>query len=507
MKLSHKLVTVSAAALIGISPVLAAGVQNTTSTTVQAATTKADTIVLSHHSYVYSSTGKRITKYKYNGKTYSKLAKGTSLKAYGTKKIDGKVYYFLGNNSYVKAANVGTVNGKKVTTSSAKASAEASTTKRIKLTHNAYVYDKNGKRIKSAGTLKKNATVAYVGTKTIGDKSYYNLGKGQYIKKANAKVVKTSTNDIDTDDDETYITLVSNSIIYNKNGSYTEPAQYGIKGSQYAVLGAKKIGEKWYYQIGENQYIKAVNAYVSQGKTIITDPTYVEPTPTKTTADTIVMMKTDAPTYNSKGEAISNNPFSAGQSLRVSSMLWIWVKSENQAVEFYKIASDSSSYVKVSDVQLVSGRQLTPTNTMQDAKDAVTVATSSDKSQLNSLISNASTVKQSDAYKLSANTLRSTYDSAITAGEKVNNSSTATVAQVKQAVSAITSAQSALNGARVNVTDRNVLTQTEIAAIIKVAAAANDVNESDIQYTNNQTLTINSSNGQSRTLNISDYIN
>lgn len=149
MKLNHKLIMVSAAALMSVSP-LVANTQNsvqaatttkssskttakktTTSTkkttdsksnskstsskkaatkttakksTSSKATSKASSndITLARNAYVYDKNGKRITNYldtKYIGK-------GVTVKSMGTTKINGVLYYSLGNNAYIKAANV-----------------------------------------------------------------------------------------------------------------------------------------------------------------------------------------------------------------------------------------------------------------------------------------------------------------------------------------------------------------------------------------------------------------
>ncbi|WP_172997059.1 SLAP domain-containing protein, partial [Lactobacillus helveticus] len=65
------------------------------------------------------------------------------------------------------------------------------TSNTIKLIHNAYVYDKNGKRLKKYEgkakytTIAKGVTVNSNGTKTIDGVLYYSLGGGAYIKAAN----------------------------------------------------------------------------------------------------------------------------------------------------------------------------------------------------------------------------------------------------------------------------------------------------------------------------------
>ena len=63
----------------------------------------------------------------------------------------------------------------------------------VKLTHNAFIYDKNGKVIKSKITIKfirRGKTIKPVNAKTvtIKGKKYYQVGKNQFIKAANAKI-------------------------------------------------------------------------------------------------------------------------------------------------------------------------------------------------------------------------------------------------------------------------------------------------------------------------------
>lgn len=457
MKLSHKLVMVSAAALMGISPIVSAG-QNTIA---QAATKKAvkktaakktskkstkkaagDTIVLGKKSYVYDENGKRNKKYKYNGETLAAIGKGAKLQAYGTKTINGKKYYFLGNNSYIRTVNVATVNGKKVAKKTTKKATNKVNTKSIKLTHNAYVYDKNGKRIKKAVTLKKNQVIAYFSVKKIKGKNYYYLGQGRYVKTANAK--KNTKSSSDVEDNATWITLVNNSIVYDENGMAFEPEIKFSKGVSYQALSAKKIDEKWYYEVGtmdgKTQWIKAVNAYVSSGKALINDPDFVEPKPNQSSNDTIVTLKNNTDTYDSKGKIIPNNTFGPGYSLRVSRLLWIWIPSENKAEQFYKIASDSSSYIKAADVATISGTNLTSENSEQDAKDAVTVATATDKAALQTAIQQENEVKNGPAYQASTADQRNAYSDAVAKGQTVLSSNTATVLDVKNALAAINKA-------------------------------------------------------------------
>ncbi|WP_180752805.1 SLAP domain-containing protein, partial [Lactobacillus helveticus] len=140
MKLSHKLIMVSAAALMSVSPLV-----NTTQN-VNAAT----------------ASSKKTTAKKTSTK------KATTRKSASTKKSTSK-----------KAA------------SSKKTTSKKTTSNTIKLIHNAYVYDKNGKRLKTYmgsakyTTIAKGVTVNSNGTKTIDGVLYYSLGGGAYIKAAN----------------------------------------------------------------------------------------------------------------------------------------------------------------------------------------------------------------------------------------------------------------------------------------------------------------------------------
>ena len=113
-----------------------------------------------HNSYVYDENGVRKTREYFAGKT---------VKTYGTKLIQGKKYYDLGNNDFVKAVNITGVNRK--------------------LKHNAYIYSKKAnKKVKRLGrkVLKKNKKVrTYGGAVKMHNKWYYIIGKNQFVKKAN----------------------------------------------------------------------------------------------------------------------------------------------------------------------------------------------------------------------------------------------------------------------------------------------------------------------------------
>lgn len=576
MKLSHKLIMVSAAALMGVSPVLSS------TNFVQAATTKTtkkttgDKTVLAKNAYIYDKNGKRNTNYKYKNKTYKSIAKGSTISTYGTKTIKGKLYFSIGNGNYIKAANVSTVNGKKYSTSKTTTS-----TKSVELTHNAYVYDKNGKRIKSAGTLKKGSTVEYTGTKTINGKKYYNLGKGQYVKTANAKKVDTSAvdttptgtlthnsyvydkngkriksaktlkkgatikyvgtktikgkdyynlgngqyikaNNVQPDIDDqvgddqtvevTYVKLIKNAYIYDEKGVRVPNSGKLYKGVEYQTVGdgAKKIDDKWYYQIGQGQYIKAVNAVVSSGPALIP----ADEDPAKPTDDSsalgvaIVTWKESGSLYNYKGEAISGTYFNAGHQARVSKLTYLWIASENKAELFYQLASKvagvSEAYVKADMVS--SDTTLAPENTPESAKDDVTEVKANSYAPLKNAIDAALKAKETDAYTLASPSVKEAFDKALqNAQDNYASASGNTVHYAKQYMNALITAQGQLNGKKVQVTDLNNLTSSEQQEIIQSAATANGVDTSAVKFSGNSNLEITSASGYVSTKPVTDY--
>lgn len=161
------LVSLSVATLLSVGAVGVNEVNSVANNTsiVQAAVKKSK---LTHNAYIYKSNGTRYGK--------KVLKKGKTVNVLGQKKIHGKKYYRIGKNQYVKVSNFAKKTGKANTASG-----------QYYLTHNAYVYNAEGKRIKGTDTLKKNHVFTVVGAKTINGKDYLSLGNGQYVKVANAQ--------------------------------------------------------------------------------------------------------------------------------------------------------------------------------------------------------------------------------------------------------------------------------------------------------------------------------
>ena len=575
MKLNHKLIMVSAAALMSVSP-LVANTQNsvqaatttkssskttskktTTSTkkttdsksnskstsskkaatkttakksTSSKATSKASSndITLARNAYVYDKNGKRLDKYMGSAK-YTTIARGVTVKSNGTTKINGVLYYSLGNNAYIKAANVvgganassssktttsttkKTTSTKKSTTSKTTSTKKTSTKKdseasdrdaiKVKLIHNAYVYDQSGKRIKKYNgktKLTKGTTVNTYGTDTINGKDYYQLNAAgtAFVKASNVDSASSVT-----------ITMKKNAYIYDGNGD-TEKKTVK-KGKKVKATEARYIGTKLYYKIGDDQFVKAANVgKVSSKLDPVNEPDGSATVDDNSSYDTnlnasIVTTTKVAPLYDIKGQADSTRSFGAGQKQQVSELRYIATSANSTPELFYKLAS-GRGYLKATDV-IYSGKTLSPVNTPEQALTEVTVATAADKAKLTPSINEANAIKNTDAYKLASSSAKSAYDKAITDATAVNNNASATVAQVNEAIANITSAKAKLDGKKVTVANLSNLTPDEVSAIVKLVASVNNVPESNVQFTNNNTTLAIVTNGYTQALNINDY--
>lgn len=552
MKLSHKLIMVSAAALMSVSPLLnttqnvnaatastkktttkktsskktttkkSASTKKTTSTkkstskktTKKAASSKtttskkttSNTIKLTHNAYVYDKNGKRLKTYMGSAK-YTTIAKGVTVNSNGTKTIKGVLYYSLGGGAYIKAANV---DGKVATSSSTKKTSSKNTSSNkpstdesedstsTKLIHNAYVYDVNGKRIKKyegKSKLTKGTEIDTYGTVNIKGKKYYQLDEEgtAFVKAGNV-------------DRPTTITLKKNAYIYNSEGKTKK--KLVKKGKTVKTTEAKYIGTKLYYKIGDDQFVKAANVGKVKGEELdpINEPdgaATVEVPDTEDVNSTKVITKGVVSLYDIKGQKYANRIFDAGVSQQVSELRYIATSVNSTPQLFYKLAS-GRGYLKEDEVT-VDGKILNAVNTQEQAKADVTVATTADKAKLTQSINEAASVKASEIYKLSSSTAKAAYDKAITDGAIVNNNASATIGQVNEAESAITSAKAKLNGAKIAVANLNSLTPDEVTAIVKAVANANNVPESAIQFSNNNTTLSIVTNGYTQSLNINDY--
>ncbi|MBC6361457.1 DUF1542 domain-containing protein [Lactobacillus apis] len=113
------------------------------------------TKVIGANSAVYKQTGKKVIKTK-------KIIKvGKRVRVYGQKTINGKLYYKIGKNQYIKASNVDA--------------------KKRQAAKNTVLYTRSGKVIKNSKVRKGQGVKIYGGQVTIKGKKYYSTKYG-YIK-------------------------------------------------------------------------------------------------------------------------------------------------------------------------------------------------------------------------------------------------------------------------------------------------------------------------------------
>lgn len=197
----------------------------------------ANTIELTHNAYVYDSNGDVVK--KTDGSNID-LIKGSSVKILDngqTTTIKNKEFYRIGENQYVKVANI----LKDITKL---------------LVHNAYVYDINGNIVTENGkklVLKNDrfVKVRYSGRLiTINGKKFYQIGHNKFI-----KAVNTGLKGI----------LKHNSFVYNKEGRRVKANKDHIllrKQSKVSIMSeghVVTIRGKKFYRIGKNKYIKVRN--------------------------------------------------------------------------------------------------------------------------------------------------------------------------------------------------------------------------------------------------------
>lgn len=243
MKLSHKLVLVSAAVLMGVSPALGMADNGVSVSAAPVAHAKGV-----HNTYGKNSRVKMTKTMKfvdrYGKKTSKTATKGGHYTVWNVKTINGQTYYSIqtdlkywipaaategtvtyksGNTTYTLKSNgkkvVTSTSTKKTTKKAAKKSTKKTTTKKttkktvakkttkkatakksnkikvvkISMKRKAYVYDKNGKRVKNyLGTsyIGKGVTVKGLGTQTIKGTKYYALEPNHYYVKASDVTVK-----------------------------------------------------------------------------------------------------------------------------------------------------------------------------------------------------------------------------------------------------------------------------------------------------------------------------
>ena len=109
-----------------------------------------------HNSYLYDIDGKRLP---------GEFMSGQIITTYDTENINGKKYYFLGNNTFVKANNI--------------------TGQKRKLKHKALIYNQKVKKIRHASLKRGRKVRTFGGAVKRKGRYYYITGLKRYVKKAN----------------------------------------------------------------------------------------------------------------------------------------------------------------------------------------------------------------------------------------------------------------------------------------------------------------------------------
>lgn len=140
-----------------------------------------------------------------------------------------------------------------VVTSNEQANVVEASTKSAKLTHNAYVYNYKGKRIRGVKSLKKGKYVKAYRTKKIHGTKYLYIGSHHYIRLANVQNTKSNylftAKITDNGLGETY-----------KAPNQSPTGEYIGVGRSVKVYAQEKVNGKTWYKIGVNKWIPATDS-------------------------------------------------------------------------------------------------------------------------------------------------------------------------------------------------------------------------------------------------------
>ena len=205
-------------------------------------------VTLMHNAYLYDNSGKRANKVT--------LGAGSILSTYGTVTIAGREYYVLvdthdNNKKYYVAATNGQAT-------------------KQKLTHNAYVYNQLGKRVKKTGVYKKGQLLnTFGGIVKICGKRYFTIAKNRYVKAGNVKLVtamgsageevaaetiNTAVQPVET----TTKKLMHNAYLYDENGKRANKLIIN-SGSEIETVAKKTVGGKTYYALADGLFVDSGN--------------------------------------------------------------------------------------------------------------------------------------------------------------------------------------------------------------------------------------------------------
>lgn len=214
---------------------------------------------LNRYDPVISNTAKTYTVEKsgstYNWPTDHSIARATGSVTQGEKVTVTKTITYHNGSTRMYINGKGWINGTSLGSGQSKTNEPITQAPRgiaktdKNLMHTAYVYSAKGKRIKGkvyrVNDEEGAKIISTYGTKTINGKSYYRVGKNEYIAAGNI--------------DGTLRFLKRNSYGYNQYGNRDNSLKRK-KNEQIATYGsAVTINGKKYYRVGIRQYIKKAN--------------------------------------------------------------------------------------------------------------------------------------------------------------------------------------------------------------------------------------------------------
>ena len=352
-------------------------------------------LVINHNSLIYTKTGKAtgkklrtnaIVKYQGKAKTATKTPKYfyylKDIDRYfkpryiPTHKIKGKYYYSLGHNRYIKAANVGYINGH---IARYNGTVNATVTKKTYTTTINFSAAK--RKLKKGQKIKLDLTV--IPYESDGFEGYiYRLHDypDEYVDEDNVKL-KRNLPIIDYSDlVYTYVTPLANNSVELYDTSGKAIGKRIIK-PQYSNLTVDGLMYLWVPE--ENKAELFYHCLNYSNESVIGDS---QPIPAPDSE----------PTYPAKKQVLIYG----------------------------------NNFIKVNDVKYVSGLKLKALNTIEQAENGQKIATGADKQELLTLFNEGKNLAKNSAY----DDLMSNYDCALRNASAMLRSDKATISQVDEAV-------------------------------------------------------------------------
>lgn len=456
------------------------------------------------NSYIYDKKGKRIK--NYHGQSYLKAGSNFQYRAKLASTYNPVVLYNIGKGHYVNAQYVAKVDGKGV----------------ARLNHNAYVYDKKGKRVGKT-VLGINTLVKYVGkwkkatknsviftlksdkkdtsytlpTKKIKGTTYVLIGKNAYVKTVNLELLNGRTImakgpiklTVKHDQAALDSKLNPTTKIYRHSqkliSDYVVSFGYGdMQGIYYHIKGTNYYldwgpGEEYPDNNVTDQ--ESANFSVRQH---MKDSSYLDK------HYTMISFNKAVPTYDASGK-VTGNLKRYGSNYVADQARYIWNDSDKKAELYYHLTTGVSEpegdedpakgtwtpfniYVKASDAFLVTGLKLKASNTLQEAEATHDqTVTETTKQQVDSLLAKVNSVKASDKYRLSSFEMRKNYDQAVAALTKAKDNSQTSQSTVSTLLDYVQNIQKRLDGKKIKVKDVNDLSKIEANAVFALMQNVN----------------------------------